>query len=62
MKERQRQNHFWMTYPELLSGHVQMPDPLESLRAHCVHFCANILVLRDPSGPSSRAGTWSLYR
>ena len=43
MKLRQRETSFWLVDPEILSGHVQMPDPYEGLRAHCVHFGANVL-------------------
>ena len=30
-----------------MSAHVQMPDPFEGLKAHCVHFGANILATRQ---------------
>jgi hypothetical protein len=46
MKLRQRETSFWLVDPEILSGHVQMPDPYEGLRAHCVHFGANVLGVR----------------
>lgn len=46
MKLRQRETSFWLLDPEILSGHVQMPDPYEGLRAHCVHFGANVLGVR----------------
>jgi hypothetical protein len=31
---------------EVMSAHVQMPDPFEGLKAHCVHFGGNILATR----------------
>jgi hypothetical protein len=46
MKLRLRETSFWEIQPHALSAHVQMPDPFEGLRAHCVHFGANILATR----------------
>jgi len=58
MKLRLRETSFWMCDPEIVSGHVQMPDPFEGLRAHCVHFGANVLATRAVS--SHRFPTWWL--
>lgn len=58
MKLRLAETSFWELYPNLLSGHVQMPDPFEGLKAHCVHFGANILSTRYAH--SSRFPTWWL--
>jgi hypothetical protein len=57
MKLRLRETSFWDVQPDIVSGHVQMPDPFEGLKAHCVHFGANILATRQ-----SRLGfpTWWL--
>jgi hypothetical protein len=46
VKARVRETSFWEFQPTPVSAHVQMPDPFEGLRAHCVHFGANILVTR----------------
>jgi hypothetical protein len=46
MKLQLRETSFWDIQPHALSAHVQMPDPFEGLRAHCVHFGANILATR----------------
>jgi len=46
MKLRLRETSFWDVQPVVFSGHVQMPDPFEGLRGHCVHFGANILATR----------------
>jgi len=62
MKMRQRETSFWEVQfqrvseagaeyggaadDEVMSAHVQMPDPFEGLKAHCVHFGANILATR----------------
>ena len=46
MKMRLRETSFWDVQPVVVSGHVQMPDPFEGLRAHCVHFGANTLATR----------------
>ncbi|MCZ6572008.1 MAG: hypothetical protein O7C98_02455 [Planctomycetota bacterium] len=43
---------------EIMSAHVQMPDPYEGLRAHCVHFGGNILVTRFVN--AYRFPTWWL--
>ncbi|MFQ5844104.1 MAG: hypothetical protein ACE5JG_03870 [Planctomycetota bacterium] len=39
-------DHYARPAPEIMSAHVQMPDPFEGLRGHCVHFGANILGTR----------------
>jgi len=46
MKLRLRETSFWDVQPVAFSGHVQMPDPFEALRGHCVHFGANVLATR----------------
>jgi hypothetical protein len=61
MKMRQRETSFWEVQfrrmsevgkeyggvtEEVMSAHVQMPDPFEGLKGHCVHFGANILATR----------------
>ncbi|MHC4550110.1 MAG: hypothetical protein ACYTEZ_15165 [Planctomycetota bacterium] len=46
VKLRLRETSFWDVQPVIVSGHVQMPDPFEGLRGHCVHFGANILATR----------------
>jgi hypothetical protein len=61
MKMRQRETSFWEVQfrrlseagkeyggiiEEVMSAHVQMPDPFEGLKAHCVHFGGNILATR----------------
>jgi len=73
MKLRQRETSFWevqfervneagkeyggTTTEEVMSAHVQMPDPFEGLKAHCVHFGANILATRHDG---VRFPTWWL--
>ncbi|MHC4937613.1 MAG: hypothetical protein ACYTHK_01430 [Planctomycetota bacterium] len=61
VKMRQRETSFWEVQfrrlseagkeyggivEEVMSAHVQMPDPFEGLKAHVVHFSANILATR----------------
>jgi len=46
MKLRMRETSFWDVQPRIVSAHVLMPDPFEGLKAHCVHFGANILATR----------------
>jgi len=46
MKLRLRETSYWVVTPQVMSAHVQMPDPFESMRAHCVHFGANVLATR----------------
>ncbi len=46
MNMRMRETSFWEIAPYPLSAHVQMPDPFEGLRAHCVHFGANSMSTR----------------
>jgi len=46
MKLRLRETSFWEVTPEIFSAHVQMPDPFEGLKSHCVHFGSNILMTR----------------
>lgn len=46
MNLRLRETSFWDVQPYPESAHVMMPDPFEGLRAHCVHFGANILASR----------------
>lgn len=58
MKMRLGVTSFWITQPQILSAHVQMPDPFEGLRAHCVHFGANILATRSRN--PLRFPTWWL--
>ncbi|MGQ0613700.1 MAG: hypothetical protein ACT4PV_08190 [Planctomycetaceae bacterium] len=58
MKLRLRETNFWMTQPEILTGHVQMPDPFEGLKAHCVHFGGNVLATRAVH--ARRFPTWWL--
>ncbi len=58
MKLRLRETNFWMTEPEILAGHVQMPDPFEGLKAHCIHFGANVLATRTVH--ARRFPTWWL--
>jgi len=73
MKLRQRETSFWEVQfqraneagkeygadapEEVMSAHVQMPDPFEGLKAHCVHFGANILATRHDG---VRFPTWWL--
>jgi len=57
MKMRLRETSFWDVQPYVVSGHVQMPDPFEALKAHCVHFGANALVTRHAR---TRFPTWWL--
>ena len=73
MKARQRETSFWdvqfrrvneagaeyggAAEDEVMSAHVQMPDPFEGLKAHCVHFGANILATRHDG---VRFPTWWL--
>ena len=45
MKARLKETSFWEIYPAS-SVHVQMPDPFESLKAHCIHFATNVLATR----------------
>lgn len=45
-KARLRVTSFWDVLPLPHSAHVQMPDPYEGLKAHCVHFVANALATR----------------
>jgi hypothetical protein len=51
MKLRLKETSFWEIYPGAMSAHVQMPDPFESLKAHCIHFAANVLATRH-HGPT----------
>jgi hypothetical protein len=46
MRARLRVTSLWDVTPAPLSAHVQMPDPFEGLRAHCIHFAANVLASR----------------
>jgi hypothetical protein len=46
MKLRQRETSFWEIQPFGMSCHAQMPDPFELMKAHCIHFAANVLVTR----------------
>jgi hypothetical protein len=46
MRARLRETSFWDLSPGPHSAHVQMPDPFEGLRSHCVHFAANVLATR----------------
>jgi len=46
MKLRLRETSFWEFQPVAFSAHVQMPDPFEGLKSHCVHFGGNILITR----------------
>jgi len=46
MKLRMRETSFWEVQPYPISAHVQMPDPFEALKSHCVHFGANVLAWR----------------
>jgi len=45
-KARLRVTSFWDVSPLPHSAHVQMPDPFEGLKSHCVHFVANALATR----------------
>jgi hypothetical protein len=51
MKARLKETSFWEIHPGAMSAHVQMPDPFESLKAHCIHFAANVLATRH-HGPN----------
>ncbi|MHC4953011.1 MAG: hypothetical protein ACYTGZ_03915 [Planctomycetota bacterium] len=73
MKMRQRETSFWEIQfqrvneagkeyggaqpDEVMSAHVQMPDPFEAMKAHCIHFGANILATRHDG---VRFPTWWL--
>jgi hypothetical protein len=46
MKLRQRETSFWEIQPHGMSCHAQMPDPFELMKAHCIHFAANVLATR----------------
>ncbi len=46
MRRRLRETSYWVVTPSVMSAHVQMPDPFEGLRAHSVHFGANVLLTR----------------
>ncbi|MEM8884982.1 MAG: hypothetical protein AAGD14_12995 [Planctomycetota bacterium] len=72
MKLAQRETSFWEVQlrrmpeggsgygsivEEVVSGHVQMPDPFEGLKGHVVHFGSNVLATRHES---VRLPTWWL--
>lgn len=46
MRARLKETSFWEFQPYAASSHVQMPDPFEGLKSHCIHFAANVLANR----------------